>query len=100
MQRMRRVNNINEGTDKDLSDDNEEQFVLQIDRNGRNPYYAEGTMCGNHFKALIDTGSQVSVFTKRSFQRITGERKLVIRDLIDNEHSVGYNERQKSAAIG
>ena len=50
-------------------------------------------MCGNYFKAIIDTGSPVSIFTKRDLQKIIGERKVVIRDKIDQERYVDYNKR-------
>ena len=91
-QGMRRVNYIEE-SDASTSDDNEEQLVLQIDGNGSKPFFMEGTMCGNYFKAIIDTGSPVSIFTKRDLQKIIGERKVVIRDMIDQERYVDYNKR-------
>ena len=91
-QSMRRVNYIEE-SDASTSDDNEEQLVLQIDGNGSKPFFMEGTMCGNYFKAIIDTGSPVSIFTKRDLQKIIGERKVVIRDMIDQERYVDYNKR-------
>ena len=91
-QGMRRVNYIEE-SDASTSDDNEEQLVLQIDGNGSKPFFLEGTMCGNYFKAIIDTGSPVSIFTKRDLQKIIGERKVVIRDMIDQERYVDYNKR-------
>ena len=89
-QGMRRVNNIDEDTEEDTTDDDEEQFVLQIDGNGTKPFFMEGTMCGNYFKAIIDTGS---IFTKKDLQKIIGERKVVIRDMIDNERYVDYNKK-------
>ena len=89
---MRRVNYIEE-SDASTSDDNEEQLVLQIDGNGSKPFFMEEIMCGNYFKAIIDTGSPVSIFTKRDLQKIIGERKVVIRDMIDQERYVDYNKR-------
>ena len=53
----------------------------------------EGTMCGNYFKAIIDTGSPVSIFTKRDLQKIVGERKVVIRDMIEGERYVDYDKK-------
>ena len=51
-------------------------------------------MCGNYFKAVIDTGSPVSIFTKkRDLQKIIGERKVVIRDMIENERYVDYHRK-------
>ena len=90
---MRRVNYIGEESEEEESDSNEEQLVLQIDGNGSKPFYMEGTMCGNYFKAIIDTGSPVSIFTKRDLTKIIGKRKVVIRDMIDNERYVDYNKK-------
>ena len=92
-QGMRRVNYIDEESEEEESDSIEEQSVLQMDGNGSKPFYMEGTMCGNSFKAIIDTGSLVSIFTKRDLTKIIGERKVVIRDMIDNEWYVDYNKR-------
>ena len=45
------------------------------------------------FKAIIDTGSPVSIFTKQDLQKIIGERKVIKGDVIDNERYVDYNKR-------
>ena len=50
-------------------------------------------MCRKYFKAIIDTGSPVSIFTKKDLQKIVGERKVVIRDLIEGERYVDYNKK-------
>ena len=92
-QGMRRVNYIDEESEEEESDSNEEQLVLQIDGNGIKPFYMEGTMCGRYFKAIIDTGSPVSIFTKRDLTKIIGKGKVVIREMIDNERYVDYNKK-------
>ena len=71
---MGRVNYIDEVTDEDTSDDIEEQFVLQTDENGTKPFFMEGTMCLIYFRAINDTGSPVSTFTKRDLQTIIGKK--------------------------
>ena len=50
-------------------------------------------MCGKQFKAIIDTGLPVSIFTKQDLQQIIGERKVVVRDMIEDELNVDYNKR-------
>ena len=89
---MRRVNYIEE-SDEESEEDDEEQLVLRVDGDGCKPFYMEGTMCGNYFKAIIDTGSPVFIFTKRDFQKIVGERKVVIRDMIEGERYIDYNKK-------
>ena len=89
---MRRVNYIEE-SDEESEEDEEEQLVLRVEGDGCNPFYMEGTMCGNYFKANIDTGSPVSIFTKRDLQKIVGERKVVIRDMIEGERYIDYNKK-------
>ena len=64
-QRMRRVNTIEDSEEESITDDGddkEEQLVLRVD--GKEPFYMEGMMCDKYFKAIIDTGSPVSIFTK------------------------------------
>ena len=90
-QGMRRVNYI-EDTEDELEVD-EEQLVLKIEGKGSKPFYMEGLMCGNYFKAIIDTGSPVSIFTEKDLQKIVGEREVVIREMIENERYVDYNKK-------
>ena len=92
---MRRVNYIEESEGKD-SEEDEEQLVLRVDGNGCEPFYMEGTICGNYFKAILDTGSPVSIFTKRDLLKIVGERKVVIKDMIEGERYVDYNKKPLS----
>ena len=71
---MRRVNYIDE-------DELEEQLLLRVDGKGgqtHKPFYMEGQICRKWFKAIIDTGSPVSIFTKRYLQQIIGKRKVVV----------------------
>ena len=91
-QGMRRVNYIEEAEDEE-SDVDEEQLVLKIERKGSKPFYMEGLMCGKYFKATIDTESPVSIFRERDLQNIVGERKVVIREMIENERFVDYNKK-------
>ena len=91
---MRRVNYIEESEEESEEEDgDEEQLVLRVDGDGCKPFYMEGMMCDNYFKAIIDTGSPVSNFTKRDLQKIVGERKVVIRDIIPGERYVDYNKK-------
>ena len=94
-QGMRRVNYIEESDEDEEEDyeEDEEQLVLRVDGEGSKPFYMEGMMCDNYFKAIIDTGSPVSIFTKRDLQKIVGERKVVIRDMIGGEKYVDYNRK-------
>ena len=90
-QGMRRVNYIEDTEDE--SEVDEKQFVLKIEGKGSKPLYMEGLMCGNYFKAIIDTGSPVSIFTEKDLQKIVAERKVVIREMIENERYVDYNKK-------
>ena len=90
---MRRVNYIDENESKEEISGEEEQLVLRVHEKGHKPFYMEGQMCGKWFKAIIDTGSLVSIFTMRDLQQIIGERKVVVRDMIEDEHYVDYTKR-------
>ena len=71
----------------------QELVNLCIECFGCKPFYMEGTMCGNYFKAIIDTGSPVSIFTKSDLQKFVEPRKVVIRDMIAGERYVDYNKK-------
>ena len=90
---MHRGNYIDEEESEEESSDDEEQLVLRVGGKGHTPFYMEGQMCGKWFKAILDTGSLVSIFTKSYIQQIIGERKVVVRDMIEDEHYVDYNKR-------
>ena len=87
---MKRVNYLEESEEEESED--EEQLILRVDGNGCKPFYMEGMICGNHLGAIIDTGSPVSIFTKRDLQKIIGERKVVIKDMIGGKRYVDYNK--------
>ena len=90
---MRRVNYIEESEEESEEDEDEEQLVLRVDGNGCKPFYMERMLSGNYFEAIIDIGSPVSIFTKRDLQKIVGDRKVVIRDMIPCEHYIDYNQK-------
>ena len=91
---VRRVNYIEESEEEDEEESCDEvQLVLRVDGNGCKPFFLEGTMCGNYFKAIIDTDSPASIFTKKDLQKIVGERKVVIRDMIEGERYMDYNKK-------
>ena len=93
-QGMRKVKYIDESDeDEEDCEEDEEQLVLQVDGEGSKPFYMEEMMFDNYFKAIIDTGSPVSISTKRDLQKIVGERKVVIRDMIWGERYVDYNRK-------
>ena len=77
-QRKRR-GNYNEDFEKatDVDEDNGEQLVLRIEGKGSKHVYTEGVMCDKKFKAIIDVGSPVSIFTNQDLQKNIGERKIV-----------------------
>ena len=60
---MRRVNYIDEDNSEEETDDDEQQLVLRFDGKGQKLFYMEKLMCGKHFKAIIDTGSPLSIYT-------------------------------------
>ena len=80
---MRRVNCFEESEEDTEEDEVEKQLVLRVEGDSYKPCYMEGMMCGNYFEAIIDNGSrEVFNFTKRDLQKILGDRKVVIRDMI------------------
>ena len=85
-----RVYYISEDSDEELDED---EMVLQVDGTGVKLFEIEGLMCGNKFRAIIDTGSPVSIFAIDELRRIIGRRWVVVRDMIDGERYVDFNRR-------
>ena len=54
----------------------------------------DGLLSRKQFKAIIDTGSPVSLFPKEDVQQIVGKTKVVVRDMIKDELYGGYNKRR------
>ena len=81
-----------------MSEDEEEiednEMVLQVTGEGTYPFVVEGLLCGNTFKAIIDTGSPVSMFPIDDLQRIVGKKRVVLREIIDvNERHVHFDKK-------
>ena len=76
-QGMRRVNYIDE-SDEDQEDyeEDEEQLVLRVDGEGSKPFYMEGMMCDNYFKAIIDTGSSSQFLQNAIYKKLWASEKL------------------------
>ena len=64
-------------------------MVLQVDGEGM----IEGLLCGFTIKAILDTGSPVSIFPIDELQRIVGKRQVVVRGMIDEERYVNSNKK-------
>ena len=88
--RFSRVNYISEDSEEELDED---EMVLQVDGTGVKSFEIEGLMCGNKFRAIIDTWSPVSIFAIDELRRIIGRWWVVVRDMIDGERYVDFNRR-------
>ena len=84
-----RINYVSEDSEE-LEDD---EIVLQVEGACVKPFMMEGRMCGNKFKAIIDTGSPVSIFAVNELKKIIGENWVLSRKMIDNERHVHFNKR-------
>ena len=58
----KRVNYVSEEEEEEEEEELDDEMVLQVDGDGKIPFMIEGLLCGNEFKAIIDTGSPVSIF--------------------------------------
>ena len=57
-------------------------------------FFSHGMMSQFDVLAIIDTIFSVLNSTERDLQNLFGERKVVIRVMIDSEGNVGYNKRR------
>ena len=83
------INYVSED-EEELDDD---EMMLQVDGEGTNQFTIEGLLCGNNLKAIIDTGSPLSIFPIDELQRIVGKRRVIVSEMIDNERIVDFNEK-------
>ena len=52
------------------------------------PYYMDGTIFGNTFKTMLDTGSPVTIFAIDEMKEIMKRRQLQVRRMISGEKYV------------
>ena len=64
-----RIKYVSEDSDE-LEDD---EIVVQIKGTGAKPFMMEGLMSGKEFKAIIDTGSPVSIFAVHELKKLIGK---------------------------
>ena len=83
------INYVSED-EEELDDD---EMMLQVDGEGTNQFTIEGLLCGNNLKAILDTGSPLSIFPIDELQRIVGKRRVIVREMIDNERNVDFNKK-------
>ena len=86
-----RINYVSKNSDELKHD----EMVLQIEGTGAKPFMMEGLMCGKEFKAIIYTGSPVSVFAIDELKKIIRKHWVVVREMIDHERFqyVEFNRR-------
>ena len=63
-----RINYVSENSEE-LAD---VEIVLQVEGTGVKPFMVEGLMCGNEFKANVDTGSPVAIFAVDELKKCSG----------------------------
>ena len=75
---------------EDTDDEVENYMVLNVEGNESNvkPYYMEGFVNGNLFKTMIDTGSPVTIYSRRN-KKIMKRENLPVREMV--ERYVDFN---------
>ena len=74
-------------------DDGNEYMVLKVeaDKDQTKPYYMEGFINCNRLKAMIDTGSPVTIFALDEVKRIMMRDELQVRLMIEDERYVDFS---------
>ena len=69
---------------EEKDEDDENYMVLNVEGDEENvkPYYIEGFINGNRFKAMIDSGSLVTIFAFDELKSIMKRDKLQVREMI------------------
>ena len=81
---------------EDEDEDDENYMVLDVEGDEENvkPYYMEGFINGNRFKAMIDSGSPVTIFALDELKSIMKPDKLQAREMIKGEKYVDFSGKQ------
>ena len=76
-------------------DDEDDYMVLKVeaDKDQTEPFFMEGFINGNRFKAMIDTGSPVTIFALDEVKRIMKRNELQVRPMIEDERYVDFSGR-------
>ena len=77
--------------DEDEDDGNYTVLNVEGEEENSKPYFMEGFINGNRFKAMIDSGSPVTIFAIDELKRIMERETLQVRDLIKEEKYVDFN---------
>ena len=77
-------------------EDDENYMVLNVEGDEENvkPYYMEGFINGNRFKAMIDSGSPMTIFALDELKSIMKRDKLQVREMIKGEKYVDFSGKQ------
>ena len=71
-----------------------DMMVLKVDGDemcSAAPYYKDGTIKGNYFKTMINTGSPVMTFAFNEIKEIMKRKELQVRRMIPGEKYVDFN---------
>ena len=80
--------------DQDETDEEGENYmVLNVEGNvdKAEPFYMEGFINGNRFKAMIDTGSPATIFALDDIKTIMKRDNLPVREIVKGERYVDFN---------
>ena len=80
--------------DQDETDEEDENYmVLNVEGNvdKAEPFYMEGFINGSRFKAMIDTGSPVTIFALDDIKTIMKRDNLPVREIVKGERYVDFN---------
>ena len=72
----------------------EDRIVLTIEREANGQFSMSGKINGNPFKAMVDSGSPVTIFEIEEIKRIMKRKTLFTRQLPEDEEYVNFNKRK------
>ena len=77
----------------DEEEDDNDYPALKIDENDENdkPYFMKGFINENRFKAMIDSGSPLTIFALDGLNKIMKKENLQVRNIIKGEKYVDFN---------
>ena len=90
-QRIQKIDGWDETSEESITEDN---CVLTIEGDENGQFTMTGKINGNEFKAMVDSGSPVTIFAIDEIKRIMKRKVLHIRDIPKDEEYVDFNKRK------
>ena len=91
-QQIQRIDDWDESSNDSTT--KEDKLVLTIEGDENGQFTVSGTMNGNSFKTMEDSGSPITIFERDEIKKIMQRKTLFICELPEGEDYIDFNKRK------